>query len=41
LNFIRWCITNGIIEHIEKSQLHKRQTGASSVKFEDSVPVVE
>lgn len=42
LNFIRWCITNGIIEHIlNNKHLHKRQPGASALEFENSVAVVE
>jgi hypothetical protein len=46
LNFIRWCITNGIIEHIlnnktKLTELHKRQPGASALEFENSVAVVE
>jgi len=45
LNFLRWCITNGIIEYIQNSKmlfsLQKRQPGVTAVKLQDGVPVVE
>lgn len=48
LNFIRWCITNGIIEQVQLhkkeepspadlTKLHKRQTTTSPLELEDSV----
>ena len=41
LNFIRWCITNGIIDYLISLNLYERKTGVPSIKFEDGVPVVE
>jgi hypothetical protein len=49
LNFIRWCITNGIIAYLinsklrstSPSDLHERHAGGTILKLENSIPVVE
>jgi hypothetical protein len=41
LNFIRWCITNGIIDYLTTLDLHERKTSVPAVKLEDGVPVIE
>ncbi|BAT22420.1 hypothetical protein [Yellowstone lake phycodnavirus 2] len=53
LNFIRWCITNGIIAYLINNKtelttnpkdldgLHERKAGESILELEDRVPVVE
>lgn len=52
LNFIRWCITNGIIAYLINNKtslnsktsppdLHERHTSGPVLEFENSVPVVE
>jgi hypothetical protein len=41
LNFIRWCIINGIIDYLVKRQLSKNQTSKPILDLDQSIPIVE